>query len=294
MNCEIEPELGVRFAKDHGWSYKTTATELIATCPLCSKADHFYMNKENGLFSCKVCGEEGNISTLHKLLGDPIPGLVEMNSPKKPGELPNIEECHSRLMASEDSMDYLVSTRGWKIETIEKMRIGLFVTSKAKYIVYPYVNGGKYLYAKLRCIPPVPEGIEKFLGAKGRENPLFNADAMNLSGDDLIFVEGEGDCLALLSTGIYNVCGVPGANMKKAVWIDRIDCWWEKRIQAGKKPHIYILYDADSVGQKAAEEISKRIGIERCWNIKLPLFTKVDGNGIGKDANEWVRSFLVG
>jgi 5S rRNA maturation endonuclease (ribonuclease M5) len=292
MNYEIEKPIGVEYAKAHGWTYKLSGAELITTCPLCNKEEHFYMNANNGLWDCKVCGQSGNISTLRKLLGDPIPGIIEspIQQQQKPVQLPNIEECHARLITDQDALDYLVSTRGWKLEVIEKLRLGLFTTSKAKYIIYPYVNGNKYLYAKLRCIPPVPEGITKFIGSKGRENPLFNADVIDLPGDDIILVEGEGDCIALLSIGIENVAGVPGANMKKAVWIDRLDVWWDRRITAGKQPKIYILYDADDVGQKAAEEIAKRIGIERCWLIKLPLFEKFDGSGTGKDVNEWVRT----
>jgi 5S rRNA maturation endonuclease (ribonuclease M5)/KaiC/GvpD/RAD55 family RecA-like ATPase len=292
MNYEIEKPIGIEYAKSHNWAYKLSGMELITTCPLCNKEEHFYMNVNNGLWDCKVCGQNGNITTLRKLLGDPIPGLVVMGESavqQRPKELPNIAECYTRLMADQDALDYLVSTRGWKLEVIEKLRLGLWVTTKAKYIIYPYVNSGKYLYAKLRCIPPVPDGISKFMGSTGRENPLFNADVIDFPSDEIILVEGEGDCIALLSMGIENVAGVPGANMKKAIWIDRLDVWWDRRIEAGKQPKIYILYDADDVGQKAAEEIAKRIGIERCWLIKLPLFEKFDG-GIGKDVNEWIRT----
>jgi 5S rRNA maturation endonuclease (ribonuclease M5) len=81
-----------------------------------------------------------------------------------------------------------------------------------------------------------------------------------------------------MSQGIDYVSGVPGANVKKADWIQKLDELKPKRI--------YILYDADRVGQKAAQELAERIGIEHCWKIVLPPFKKQDGED-GKDINEW-------
>src|ERR1019366_4033940 len=104
------------------------------------------------------------------------------------------------------------------------------------WLVFPYVNGGKYTYAKARTLPPAKK---EFLGAGGRENPLFNADVIHPDTEYIILVEGEGDCMSVLSIGENNVIGVPGAGMKKAAWLDRLDVWWEAR--NGKERQIYVL-----------------------------------------------------
>jgi 5S rRNA maturation endonuclease (ribonuclease M5)/KaiC/GvpD/RAD55 family RecA-like ATPase len=293
MNYQVEESQAIEFAKVHGWGYKIVGNQLLTDCPICGKVEHFYMNVQTALWDCKVCGQSGNLYQLRKHLGDQIPGLVSMQesmgmSATPRGELPNIVVVHDALLKDESALDYLIHTRKFSMEIIEKLQLGLWTTSKAKYIIYPYVNDGKYLYVKMRCIPPVPAGMEKFYGAKGRENPLFQSDVLNQEDfDELILVEGEGDTAAMMTLGYNNVAGIPGANMKKAVWIDRLDEWYEKRSQTGKTPRIYILYDSDKPGQEAAEEIIKRIGINRCYLIKLPEFNKIDGR-IGKDVGEWM------
>jgi hypothetical protein len=135
------------------------------------------MNTVNGMWDCKVCGRTGNVKTLRKELGDPIPGVVSMNDsvrgaePPKP--LPDIDKCHAALLDDDDAMCYLLGERGWSNEAIEKMKLGLIEKNGKRWLVFPYVNGAKYTYAKARTFPPAKK---EFLGAGGRENPLFHAD----------------------------------------------------------------------------------------------------------------------
>ena len=37
-----------------------TGSETVGDCPFCGKVDHFFVNALTGLYSCKVCGAEGN------------------------------------------------------------------------------------------------------------------------------------------------------------------------------------------------------------------------------------------
>ena len=95
-------------------------------------------------------------------------------------------------------------------------------------------------------------------------------------------VEGEPNVIAALDHGITQIVGVPGANIKKAGWIETLDSLGLEKI--------YICYDKDKVGQRAAQTLASRIGIERCWKISLPDFTVTTEEGVtrpGKDLNEW-------
>jgi len=45
---------------------KATESEAISTCPFCDIRNHFYVNSITGQWSCKACGEEGNVFTFLK------------------------------------------------------------------------------------------------------------------------------------------------------------------------------------------------------------------------------------
>ena len=285
----VEGSRAIEYLQQKGWSFSVNGQQqAVLDCPICSKPGHFYMNTTNGCWDCKVCGRTGNIKTLRMELGDPIPGVVSMNdathtaAAQKP--LPDVEATHRALLDNDDAMLYLLNERGWSQEAIAKMKLGLGTFSGKDWLLFHYVNGGKHVYTKARTLPP---NKKEFHGSTGRENPLFNADAIHPDAEYLILVEGEGDCMAVLSLGEKNVVGVPGANMKKAAWLDRLDVWWEAR--NGKSRQVYVLYDNDKVGQEAAEEITKRIGIERVLLCTIPKFTKGDGTD-GKDINEWTTT----
>ena len=286
----VEKSLALTYVEMKGWNHSITGNQLVTNCPLCSEGGgHFYMNVDNTMWDCKKCGRSGNLKTLRKELGDPIQGVQSMqesvDAQRAAKPLPDLYQRHRALVEDVEVMDFLVCERGYSFDVIEKMQLGLGVEgSGKKWLIFPYVNAGNYVYAKMRSLPPAKK---EFLGAGGRENPLYNADMIHPNTEELIFVEGEGDCLAMLSHDYPNTIGVPGANMKKATWIDRLDVWWDSRV--GKHRQIYILYDADRVGQDAAAEIVKRIGIERCKVIRLPAFNKTDGTP-GKDICEWFHA----
>ena len=85
-----------------------------------------------------------------------------------------------------------------------------------------------------------------------------------------ILITGNCDALSLMSQGIENVVGVPGANVHKAAWVETLD---------KLSPKIYILYDSDKAGTKGAQELASRIGLDKCLKILLP-------SGV-KDINEF-------
>jgi hypothetical protein len=227
-------------------------------------------------------------------------------------QLPNAELCHAALLGDADAMDYLLHVRGFSREVIEKQKLGLVAqrffreAGTVKALVIPYLVNGNVVFAKYRTLPPSPKD---FTSSTGWDAPLYNGEVMNEPLNDLVFVEGETNTISLLNYGITNVVGVPGANIKKAVWIEALD----KLIEAGLK--VYILYDDDKVGRKSAQEIASRIGFDKCWRLQIPYFEVTvpidqcklcdsDGNSIkegtdkhvqclhkrpGKDSNEWFQ-----
>jgi hypothetical protein len=68
------------------------------------------------------------------------------------------------------------------------------------------------------------------------------------------------------------------------MWIEELD-----KLELEK---IYVCYDKDKVGQKAAQTLASRIGINRCYKVVLPDFNVPNEDGTvrkGKDLNEWFK-----
>jgi twinkle protein len=278
----------LNYVQSKGWQHRLSGNQInVKDCPYCGNSNwKFYLSIEgnkDGLWDCKVCTETGNLWKLMESQGDRVEGLMSMREMATLGQpvepLPNIEAAHKRLMEDEDALDYCVGTRGFSIATIEKCKLGVETDSSGtKWLVIPYFLKGNPVFVKKRTLPPA---AKDFRGSKGREAPLFNEDAIHPDMDEIIFVEGEPDCLSCLSNGIEDVVGVPGANLKKTVWIKKLDECSPKKV--------YILYDRDKVGQQGAKELAQRIGLEKCYNILLPEFTAHDGQP-GKDINDWFRA----
>jgi KaiC/GvpD/RAD55 family RecA-like ATPase len=227
-------------------------------------------------------------------------------------QLPNADMCYANLLSDAEAMDYLLNVRGFSREIIEKQKLGLIPqrffreAGTVKALVIPYLVNGNVVFAKYRTLPPSPKD---FTSSTGWDAPLYNGEVLNEEIRDVVFVEGETNTISLLNFGIQNVVGVPGANIKKATWIEQLD----KKIEAGMR--VYILYDDDKVGRKAAQEIASRIGFDKCWRLQLPYFEVIvpidqcklcdkdgwqlkagidkhvvcDHKRPGKDVNEWFQ-----
>ena len=237
-------------------------------------------------------------------------------SGEKPDTLPDVEACHATLLGDAETLDYLLNVRGFSEATIKRQKLGLKEkvffreAGESKALVIPYLVGGNIVFAKFRTLPPKPKD---FVTPSGWEAPLYNGEILRDGLEEIIFVEGETNTISLMNYGVENVVGVPGANVKKAVWIDALDKIAPKKI--------FILYDKDKAGKKAAQELASRIGVEKCLKIILPYFEvtvpedqckfcdehgitegrKYDADGKvsnlrpcehkreGKDINEWFR-----
>lgn len=304
---EVQDSAALQFVVAQGWKWRNAAEGRIEIerCPYCKKDNyHFRMElhgaqeedkNRDGLNICVKCGESGNLYSLKQKLGVVVPN-IESRKESAGGErkvepLPDTEACHQALLADADAMDYLINGRGFSQAIIEKQKIGVVAkrffreTGEVKALVYPYLVNGNTVFVHYRTLPTMPlsenKVVKAFSSPSGWTVPLYNGEVLNNpSLTEAIFVEGEPNTIAALDKGILNICGVPGANFKKAEWIDTLD----------RLERVYICYDKDKVGQKAAQELANRIGIEKCWKISLPDFEVTTETGDvrkGKDLNEW-------
>lgn len=211
---------------------------IFKVCPLCGHENFkFYVNSEHLVYDCKVCAESGKIS-------------------KKLNKEVNPTKYHEKLMAGEDGvLDYLAVDRHLTEYTIKHFQLG----SHNGNLFIPFFRKGKCVYWKLRILNP-SEGESKYKNAASPVQ-LFNQDVISSGIDTLFIVEGEIDAMSLHQLGYLNVVAVPGANTKKNEWLKLID---ESTVTK-----VYLIYDNDAVGQKAAHAMAEKIGIQKCWNVVL-------------------------
>jgi 5S rRNA maturation endonuclease (ribonuclease M5) len=283
MPVGLERSAAMRLVISQGWNFNPPSGGQVAVekCPFCGKDGHkFYVavsdpdeGTRDGLYFCHKCQATGNLRTLQEKLGLRIAGVDSRaewaGKKEKQDALPDVEMCHAALLSDAEVMDYLLNVRGFTKEIIERQKLGLkekvyfHKAGETRALVIPYLSiEGNVTFVKYRT---VPNAEKDFTCPSGYEAGLYNAPALSEDCKEIIFVEGEADCLALLSHGVENVVGVPGAGVKKHAWIEAVD-----RI----KPSIYILFDNDQAGFKGAQELASRIGLEKCLKIVLPKDTK--------------------
>lgn len=277
--AHLATSVGVQFVQSQGWTWREGADGHIEieTCPICKKGEFkLYMNtvgNKDGVWMCfhGSCQKSGNLRTLQEEIGIRIKGVDSRSewakADKKVDPLPNPDECHNTLMGDADALDYLINTRGFTQDIIDRQKIGLLTkqyfreAGEVRALVIPYLVNGNIVFAKYRTLPPSPKD---FAAPSGHDAPLYNGEILIDGLKEVIFVEGETNTLCLMSNGVENVVGVPGVNFKKAAWIETLD-----RIAPEK---MFVLYDKDKAGVKGSQALASRIGYDKCLKLVLPDF----------------------
>ena len=174
-----------------------------------------------------------------------------------------------------------MAKRGISKETVGDLKIGYAneympkSQSTVGTITFPYYFGEHLMNIKYRGI-----GEKEFKQAKGRMAMPFNINGVALE-EECVIVEGEMDALSFHEAGIKNVISVPdgapnpddnGVGNLKFTFLDNS----VNILKSIKK--FYLAVDADPSGQKLKEELTRRLGVSKCYEIKMP--------GDCKDANE--------
>lgn len=172
-------------------------------------------------------------------------------------------------------------------------------------LVFPYFDGGKDVAAKYRGRPR-PDGSKVFWQRKDGRKTFYNADVLDdpalVDGTAaLVIVEGEPDCLAVLTAGYPFVVsvqdGAPAdrdANGKPLAPVpdgaDDIDPdadlkygYIQNNWDRLSKIKRFILFtDDDGPGQRLRDELARRLGRVRCSFVHYPLCgeKKADANEI--------------
>ncbi|XP_061357008.1 primase homolog protein-like [Gastrolobium bilobum] len=151
-------------------------------------------------------------------------------------------------------------------------------------IAFTYKQNGLLVGCKYRTMD------KRFWQGKGSDKILYGIDDISHAAE-IIIVEGEIDKLSLEEAGFRNCVSVPGGapgkvSSKDLPPIEKDTAYqymWNCKEYLDKVVRIILATDNDPPGQALAEELARRLGRERCWQIHWP---KKDEFSSFKDANE--------
>jgi twinkle protein len=284
--------LGIKLTRRNG-SEKTK-------CPQCSDGRKNKTDKPlsvsiaNGEYRCHNCGWKGNVRSFerkreYKTYEKPDPALAKNIVLRE-----KVVEWFKKRAISESTLNrFLVFCREeWMPQTQQKENC----------IGFPYFRDGVLVNVKYR------DGRKNFRMVKDAELILFNMQGIG-SRKKCILVEGEPDCMAVYEAGYgqdyepvgdretgeaktnpmgdYVPMSVPNGASKGNQKLEYLDNCSEYLLEMEE---IIIATDGDEAGEMLKEELSIRLGIEKCKFIIYPYEEVVPNTNGGKrrckDLNE--------
>jgi len=236
--------------------------QISVRCPKCSddrkkkSVKCLTVNFELGWWKCNHCGWAGNLK-------------------KKQYAVPTWD---NRTDLPDVIVEWFVK-RNIGQDVIREMKItheAIYmpqVNESRKCICFNYFRAGKLVNVKYR------DRDKNFRFHVDAELILYNLDGIT-DQKEIFITEGEADAMIMVQAGFKNTCSVPnGATMKNNNLKYMDNCWWAFE----KAEKVYIMTDNDEPGNKLADELARRIGVERCYRVKFddPFF---------KDVNDAVNS----
>lgn len=282
-------DLGIKLTRRYG--------NEKCKCPQCSdgrknKNDKpLSVNITTGEYNCHNCSWKGNVRSFvakreFKQYSKPSPEVLKNILLKE-----DIVKWFKNRGISESTLNrfLIYSKREWMPQT----------QKEENCICFPYFKDGELVNVKYR------DGRKDFKMHKDAELVFYNLNSVS-DKKYCIITEGEIDCMAVYEAGFgvdkevseegellnddfskWAVVSVPNGASKGSQKLEYLDNCAEWFIGLHE---IIIATDGDEAGQALAQELIRRLGVERCKTISYPIQEVVpDGNGAKrrcKDLNE--------
>ncbi|KAK2394676.1 primase protein [Trifolium repens] len=250
-------------------------------CPKCkgghlmerSLSFHIISDGEFAMWRCfrPTCGWAGQVFADDKELANPSGKLDE--------ESLGLEPLGPELVAF--FKERLISEKTLSRNSVRQR------LDEQNVIAFTYKQKGLIVGCKYRTLE------KRFWQGKGTEKVLYGLDDIS-NATEIIIVEGEIDKLSLEEAGYQNCVSVPvGApakvSSKDLPPIEKDTAFqylWNCKAYLDKVVRIILATDNDPPGRALAEELARRLGRERCWQVRWP---KKDKFCFFKDANEVLK-----
>lgn len=229
----------------------------------CPKCHHERKNKTDrelsvdlvrGLFNCHHCQFKGSAAEFQKReYVKPLPRLEKVS--KK-----TIEFFESRGISNNTLLRMQITEGKEYMPQFEK---------ECQVICFNYFRGEELVNIKFR-------GPQKsFKMAKDAELVFYNLNEIH-DQKEAVIVEGEIDLLSMIEAGIYNVVSVPNGASKGSQKLEYLDNCWQ---YFEDKERVIICTDNDEAGTSLKNELARRIGFDKCFQINYPSECK-DANDV--------------
>ena len=224
------------------------------TCPRCSASRSNKTEKclsvhvDKGIWKCHHCDWAGGLGKeqAYDFSGRPKYGKPKFNFDKETYILP------------QKPVDWF-ENRKIPLELVKRHKI----TATNSKICFPYFKNGNCVNAQTRVVYRLPDGSyeKKFFLETDCELVPYNWD--NRDEEETIIVEGQMDALAVEAAGYKNVISVPNGTKS-------LNFLGEYESDFMKIKKFVIAVDNDGPGQQLEEELSSRLGKDRCTHVIWP------------------------
>jgi twinkle protein len=246
-----------------------TSGERKTLCPQCSagrkhKSDKcLSVNLGDGVFRCHNCDWSGKAQATGQYRT-----TQHWERPKKNYQKPAYQVAQTE--PAQAMLDWFAK-RGIPAEIVKRHQIEVREVwmpqseQKERAIAFPYFRNGEVVNVKYRTVK------KYFRMEGGAELCLYGLD--DITGEDVIFVEGELDKLALEVAGFVSVVSVPnGAGTN-------LDCLASDSQKFDKARRFILAGDNDTPGKELEQALISRLGRDRCWQVSWPEDCK-DANDV--------------
>ena len=236
---------------EYGIELRSSSGQEKTKCPQCSHQRKkgsdpcLSVNIDDGIWKCHHCGWKGGLKDKKRDTYVPTP-IVKPEEPKT--DLP-------------DSVVEWFTGRGISLNTIISEGIGY----NNRWIQFPFYKNGEVVNIKSRTAD------KKFRQEKNAEKCFYRFDYMR-GMETIIITEGEMDALSLVECGYSNVVSCPdGAIAPNSVATDRKFSYLlsaEEELMGATT--VILAMDDDPSGHAMRDELSRRIGREKCYRVTYP------------------------
>jgi twinkle protein len=277
---------------------KKHGVNLTGNCPFHSeKTPSFTVSKEKQIFKCFGCGKSGDsISFLieHEKLSylEAIKWLatkynIELGEYQKKEfvkPVARLEKLSSKALQFFEQERQISNNTLLRFNITEATEWMPQLNREATVICFNYYRKEELVNIKFR-------GPQKsFKLAKDAELIFYNLDSIEGSREAVI-VEGEIDCLTMHECGVYNSVSVPNGAAKGNQKLEYLDNCFQFFTD---KTKIILAVDNDVPGQNLRNELARRLGYERCYQVKYPEGCKDANDVLRQHGKEAVQEMISG
>lgn len=210
------------------------------------------IDKDSGIMNCLSCGFKGNIFSYYGVFYSRVPLKIAQLKDK----LRKIRDTQFGLDFPKGATPWVKPFRGISVKTLKHFEAFYTNTDEAleDRIVFPIrdILGRIQVFCARHVLS---DGNPRYLNyPRHTQLPLFPAKVEDTTVQSIILVEGIFDMINLYDKGLTNVVCTFGTN---PLMKDTKDKLIPYKIQGISK--VFILYDPDQAGKKAAKELKPLI-----------------------------------